>query len=416
MIVRVTDPVSTRPTDDAGLAAWTVEARRWLDAQVPRRPPERELVWGEGSDSVALFTNLDAAAERALVDELRAWQRTKQEAGYGSITWPVELGGAGLTPAHEQRFLRLEREYDTPARHEAVAITLDLVGPTILTCGSPEQQARYLPPLRRTNEMWCQLFSEPDAGSDLASVATRADRDGDHWVITGQKVWTSGAQFADFGYVLARSDPGAPRHAALTAFLVPMAAPGVEVRPLRQMTGGASFNEVFLDGLRVPDSARIGAVGEGWRAAITTLGFERMAATRSSGGGRDPLDLLVLVARRLGRTDDPVVRQRLADAWIGRRVRSWTMRRAASTLRAGGIPGPEGSIGKLAMTEGLRHLAGTAALVLGPRLLADAEEWGTYAWGELVNGVPGVRIAGGSDEIQRTIVAERVLGLPREPR
>ena len=243
-------------SDVPDLEEWLQDAERWLDGMVERRRPRADLVWGEGSDSVALFKNLTADQERAHVDAVRDWQRQKSDAGYGSVSWPVAVGGAGLPRPYELAFDRLESLYDTPEGHESVGITLDLIGPTILTCGTPEQQARYLAPLRRTDEMWCQLFSEPGAGSDLAGLQTRADRDGGEWVLNGQKVWTSGAQFADFGYIQARSDPAAPKHAGLTAFLIPMHAPGVEVRPLRQMSGGSSFNEVFLTDVRVPDSAR----------------------------------------------------------------------------------------------------------------------------------------------------------------
>ncbi len=403
-------------TDAADLDAWTGAARSWLDEHVPRRPPAAEAEWGVGSDSVALFKNLSADEERAHVDALRAWQRTKSDAGYGSITWPVEYGGGGLTPAHERAFLTLEHEYEIPESHEAVGISLDLVGPTILTCGTDDQKARYLRPLRRADEHWCQLMSEPGAGSDLASLQTKAERDGDRWRITGQKVWTSGAQLADFGYILTRTDPAAPRHEGITAFLVPMHAPGVEVRPLRQMSGGCSFNEVFFDGLEVSDAERIGEVGGGWRVAITTLGFERMAATKPAGGGTDTFDLLRLAAHHFGRDRDPVVRQALADVWIQRKVRALTIRRAAEALTAGGVPGPEGSIGKLAMTRGMQRVGEVAGLILGPKLAADTGEWGTFAWSELVNGVPGFRIAGGTDEVQRNIIAERALGLPREAR
>jgi alkylation response protein AidB-like acyl-CoA dehydrogenase len=362
---------------------------------------------------VALFKNLSAADELAHVRALQAWQREKSDAGYGSITWPAAYGGAGLTPAHEKAFAAIEREYLTPEGHEAVGISLDLVGPTILVCGTDEQKERYLRPLRRADEHWCQLMSEPGAGSDLASLQTRAVRDGDTWTITGQKVWTSGAQLADYGYIITRTDPDAPKHDGMTAFLIPMDAPGVEVRPLRQMSGGSSFNEVFLDGVEVPDGERIGEVGKGWRVAITTLGFERMAAAKPTGGGSDVFELLRLAAHHLGRDTDPLVRQGLTDAWMLRRIRSLTNRRALEAMKAGGVPGPEGSIGKLAATNGMQQLTAVASMILGPRLIADTGEWSTFAWSEYVNGVPGYRVAGGTDEVQRNIIAERALGLPR---
>jgi alkylation response protein AidB-like acyl-CoA dehydrogenase len=234
-------------------------------------------------------------------------------------------------------------------------------------------------------------------------------------VLNGQKVWTSGAQHADVGYVIARTDRTVPRQRAMTAFLVEMDTPGVEVRPLRQMSGGSSFNEVFFTDVRVADSDRVGDVGAGWHAMMTTLGFERAAATGGT-GGNDLFGRLVLLARHLGRDDDPVVRQLLADVYIERRVKSLTQRRAADRRRAGGVPGPEGSLGKLAYSNWLQHVSHVASVLLGPSLTADTGEWGTFAWTQLVNGAPGMRLGGGTDEIQRNTIAERVLGLPRDPR
>ena len=401
-------------TTTADIATFSQEARAWLVEHAPLREASEPARWGEGSDSMALFHNLSAEEERAHLDAARDWQRQKSDAGYGSITWPVEYGGAGLPPAYEAAFRREEARFETPTGHEAVSITLELIAPTILSLGTSEQKDRYLRAMRRTDEMWCQLFSEPGAGSDLASLSCRAVADGGGWILTGQKVWTSGAQYADFGYILCRTDPAAPKHRGLTAFLVPMDTAGIEVRPLRQMSGGASFNEVFLTDVAVPDSARLGEVNEGWRVALTTLGFER--AARSGGtGGADMFGRLLELARHLGRTDDPLVRQRLASVYLHGRLRSMNRRRASARLRAGGVPGPEGSISKLMLTQGLQEVADTAALLLGPHLVADTGDWGTYAWSEFVNGVPGFRIAGGSDEIQRNIIAERALGLPREP-
>ena len=398
------------------LAAWVDEASTWLDANASLRPPDT-AAWGEGTDAIYVFRNLPADQERAHIDALRDWQRRKSDAGYGSIAWPEQFGGAGLTPAHAAAFARLEEAYDLPESHEAFTISTELVGPTILTCGTEQQQARYLRPLRRGDELWCQMFSEPGAGSDLASLSTSAVLDGDTWVINGQKVWTSGAQYADHGYIQTRTDPGAPKHAGMTAFLLPMDAPGVEVRPLRQMSGGSSFNEVFLTEVRVPDTDRIGPVGGGWRVALTTLGFERMAGAVGGGGGEaDPVDRLIMLAKHLGRSDDPIVRQRLASAWIAKKVHLLTTQRAKATAKADGVPGPEGSIGKLTMTRQLLQVAETASALLGPRLTADTGEWGTYAWSEFVNGLPGYRIAGGTDEIQRNIIGEHSLGLPREPK
>jgi alkylation response protein AidB-like acyl-CoA dehydrogenase len=398
------------------LGDFLARAETWLENLVPRRPEQSNLEWGTGTDDVALFKNLTAAEERAHIDALRHWQQTKSDAGFGSISWPRAFGGAELPSSFHHAFSALERRFLTPVGHEAVSITLDLVAPTILTCGDDPQRARYLRPMRRTDEMWCQLFSEPGAGSDLASVTTRAERVDDRWVLNGQKVWTSGAQYADFGYILCRTDPDARRHAGLTAFILPMDSPGVEVRPLRQMSGGSSFNEVFLTEVELSDSCRLGEVGAGWSVALTTLGFERASATLSGASSDDLFQRLVLAAHHRGKKHDPLVRQALACLYVDGRVRTMTRRRVTEATKAGGVPGPEGSLGKLAWTQGLQQTAQVASLLLGMDLIADSGTWGTYAWSEFVNGVPGFRVAGGSDEIQRNIIAERVLGLPSDPR
>jgi acyl-CoA dehydrogenase len=235
-------------------------------------------------------------------------------------------------------------------------------------------------------------------------------------VITGQKVWTSGAQYSDVGEIIARSDPDLPKHKGLTGFLVDMKAPGVDVRPLRQMTGGASFNEVFFTEVRVPDDHRLGDVNNGWAVALTTLMNERAAiGAGGGGGGGGLLTRAIAMATAFGVTGDPLVRQRLADLVVRSRVAQYTNQRALDKIRAGQTPGPELSIAKLAGTQLSVRLADFVAGVLGPKLTADSGEWGTYAWNQLVLGTPGMRIAGGSDEVMRNIVGERVLGLPKDP-
>ena len=400
-----------------GLPSWLGAAERFLETHLERRRPQGSSIWGKGSDRVGLFHNLTVEEERALIQRARDWQRLKADAGYGSITWPVEYGGAGLPSTYESAFRRLEQSFVSPRIHEAVSISVDIVATTILALGTPEQKARYVRSLRRADELCCQLFSEPGAGSDLGSVATRAVRHGAEWVIDGQKVWTSGAAHADWGYLLVRTDTDAPRQRAMTAFIVPMHAAGVEVRPLRQMSGGSSFNEVFFSDVRVPDEARLAEVGSGWHAAMTTLGIERTTiSAASSGGGTDLFGRLTMLARQLGRDRDPQVRQGLADIYVLGRLRSLNARRAAANLAAGGVPGPEGSIGKLFTTHRAVRITEVVSQLLGPRLVADSGEWGTFAWAEFVTGVPGQRLAGGTDEIQRNAISERGLGLPREPR
>jgi len=269
----------------------------------------------------------------------------------------------------------------------------------------------------RGDTVGCQLFSEPVAGSDLAGIQTKAVRDGDEWLLTGQKVWTSGAQFSDIGEIITRTSTGESRHKGLTMFVVDMKADGVDIRPLRQMTGGASFNEVFFEDVRVPDSHRLGDVDEGWTVALTTLMNER-AAIGGGGAGIGNLSFTRFrdMARHYGLADDPITRQRLADIYVRQQVARFTNLRAMAKIRSGQLPGPEMSIAKLALTANMQRIAQVLGEILGPRLVADTGEWGAYAWSEFVLGIPGLRIAGGTDEVMRNIVGERVLGLPKEPR
>ena len=297
----------------------------------------------------------------------------------------------------------------------AFTIGLGMVAPTILAHAIPEVKERYLSPLYRGDLVACQLFSEPVAGSDLAGIQTRAERDGEEWIVTGQKVWTSGAQFSDIGEIITRTSPDKPKHKGITMFVVDMKAPGVEIRPLRQMTGGASFNEVFFNEVRIPDSHRLGEIDEGWGVALTTLMNERAAIGGGGGGGSVGFTRFREMVRHLGLDDDPLVRQRLADIYIRANVARLTSLRSMAKVRAGQAPGPEMSIGKLALTQGMQLTVKALTEILGPRLIADSGEWGTYAWAEFVLGMPGGRIAGGTDEIMRNIVGERVLGLPKEP-
>ena len=292
-----------------------------------------------------------------------------------------------------------------------------MVAPTILAHGTDVTKDAYLKAMYRGDIVGCQLFSEPGAGSDLASLQTRAERDGEEWILNGQKVWTSGAQYSDIGEIIARTDPDLPKHKGLTGFVVDMRAPGVEIRPLRQMTGGASFNEVFFTDVRVPDSHRLGDVNNGWNVALTTLMNERAAigAGGGGGGGGSLLHRAIEMARAFGLTSDPLVRQKLADLVVHARVMQYTNQRAMDKIRSGQLPGPEMSIAKLASTQQTGRLASVVAELLGPKITADTGEWGTYAWSQMLLGSPGGRIAGGSDEVMRNIVGERVLGLPKDP-
>ena len=396
--------------------AFTQDARHWLSNNAVLRPntTTADDAWGAGSDSVAVFFNLTHAQEHDLIEAARAWQQKKFDAGFGAISWPTEFGGGGMPRSFERAYSAEESRYQTPNAGELFPTSLGLIATTIAAYGTDDQKAKFLRPMLRTEILGCQLFSEPGAGSDLASLGMRAERDGDEWVLNGQKIWTSGAMFADIGEAICRTDPDAPKHKGMTAFLVPFKSPGVEIRPIKQRSGGSNFNEVFFTDVRVPDSLRLGGVGEGWRVALTTLGFER----DHSGGGTavgGSFRHLLNLARWLERTTEPTVRQQLAQAYIKARVAHYTNRRAAAGMKAGQTPGPEASLGKIIWTQGMQHTTEVVSLLLGPRLIADTGEWGTWAWREHVLGAPGYKIAGGSDEIQRNIIGERVLGLPKEP-
>jgi acyl-CoA dehydrogenase len=415
--------MTTAPAPAAApdLDEFTEEARAFLDAHVERRSTGhggsgRGFVWGEEDERVAIVEEKDPDEERADLALARTWVAARYDAGFGWIEGPVAYGGRGLTGEHTRRYRALEQAYAVPDL-SGFTVGFGMVGPTVAVHATEDVRRDLLPKIYRGDLLTCQLFSEPGAGSDLAAIATRAERDGDEWVITGQKVWTSGAHLADVGEIICRTDPDVPKHAGLTGFLVDMRAPGVEVRPLRQMTGGASFNEVFLTEARVPDTHRLGDVNAGWGVAVTTLMNERASIGSGMGLGPGPgsFDRLIAMVRHFGLEHDPFVRDRLADLYVRHRVNGLTTQRGAANLRAGGLPGPELSTAKLA---GVRYLAEVSAFVshvLGPRLVADTGEWGTFAWGQLVCGVPGGRLGGGSDEILRNIIGERVLGLPKEP-
>jgi alkylation response protein AidB-like acyl-CoA dehydrogenase len=397
-------------------ADFAEETRQFLAANyVPRADVAQPFRWGEGSDAVGLFEEADPETEAEQLEAVKDWRRRLWDAGLAWITGPEAYGGRGLPGAYQQIFDREARRFDVPG-NGMLTISLGMIAPTILAHGTAGAKARYLAALQRADLVACQLFSEPGAGSDLASVSTKAERDGDGWRITGQKVWTSGAQYSDIGEVLCRtSDDG--RHRNLTTFVLDMHAPGVEVRPLRQMTGGAAFNEVFFDGAWVPDDDRLGEVGGGWRVAITTLSNERAAIGGDGFGGAGLLnfDRYRQMVQVFGLADDAVVRQRLADLLIHQRVANYNRQRASANRLAGNPPGPEASIGKLALALQFQRIGEFVSLVLGPKLVADSGEWGTYAWAGLLLSVPGYRIGGGTDEVMRNIVAERVLGLPKEP-
>jgi alkylation response protein AidB-like acyl-CoA dehydrogenase len=356
-------------------------------------------------------------------DEYAAWYPTFANAGLVVPMWPRDYGGLGVKS-------RVARAVDTELAPLNLGrlnvLGLNLAGPTILAWGTDEQKARFLPPIVRNEEVWCQLFSEPGAGSDLASLATRAVRDGDEWVVTGQKVWSTWAHFSHFAMLIARTDPGVQKRRGITYFLLDLRQPGVEVRPLKQMTGEADFNEVFLNGARVPDANRLGEQGDGWKVANSTLSGERQMISGPGSGGIDRIggsgvDKLLQTARARGLATDPVVRQRLAALWSEEQIRRWTNARVRDNARAGRV-GPESSVGKVHSGELNQRTQALAVDLLGP----DAVAWDPMTVDPEVDaGLPhdvhgflrsrANTIEGGTSEVNRNVLGERVLGLPREP-
>ena len=384
------------------------EVEDWLRANLPSAWVEAVDAGDDGA--------LAAARPQLDYDD---WCARLGEAGWATPTWPREYGGAGLEPADARLVNEALNRYKVPRSFNIIGIGMG--GPTVMQWGSDELARRLLPPMAQHREIWCQLFSEPGAGSDVAGLATRAVRDGDEWVVNGQKVWTTLAHLAKWGMLVARTDPDAPKHKGMTYFIVDMKAPGVEVRPLRQMTGDAEFNEVFFNDVRIPDSMRLGPVGEGWMVATTTLMNERAALSgagsasdQNVGGGA--VDELVVRARKSGAWDDATLRQRLMQAVIEGRVIKMTNLRATAARKAGKQPGPEGSITKLFQAEYNKRLQNLAVDLLG----ADATAWRAddRDAGSAVRGFLRSRantIEGGTSEIMRNIIGERVLGLPKEP-
>ncbi|MFC5101928.1 acyl-CoA dehydrogenase family protein [Kibdelosporangium philippinense] len=348
--------------------------------------------------------------EHEQYESRREWDRKLAKAGWSCLGWPVEHGGRGASTQEQVIFYEEYAAANAPARVNHIGE--ELLGPTLIAFGTPEQQRRFLPKILAVEELWCQGYSEPGAGSDLASVSTTATVDGDDWVITGQKVWTSLAHEADWCFVLARTQPGSRRREGLSYLLVPMRQPGVEVRPIRQLTGTSEFNEVFFDNARTSKDMVVGEVGDGWRVAMATLAFERGVATLGQQVGfRRELDALIDLAKRNGAIDDPVIKERLTRSWIGLEV----MRAHALRTLSRKDPGYEASVSKLVWARWHRELGELAMQVRGPESMV-AVDGDLDEWQRLFLFSRADTIYGGSDEIQRTIIAERVLGLPKEPR
>ena len=389
-------------------AAFRAEARAWLESKAePLTPGQRRAApMGEGT--------------KGLLQKAREWQATKADDGWACITWPKEYGGRGASSIQSAIWNQEEAKFDVPPN--LFSIGQGMLAPTIMAHGTQEQKDLYLEKILRADEIWCQLFSEPAAGSDLAGLRTTAVKDGDDWIINGQKIWTSGAHYSDRGMIVTRTDPSAKKHAGITYFIVDMDAPGVEIRGIKQITGTSDFNEVFFTDVRVPDKNRVGAVNDGWRGAITTLMNER--ATIGAGGafGAGIRELIQLAKETTwnGRPaiEDPAVRQRIADFYVKMKGLEYTGLRTLTALSQGKTPGPENAIGKMVgaplrqeMSAFAMELQGEAGILTDPSVAGAA---GGFQQGYLA--APGLRLAGGTDEILHNILAERVLGLPGEVR
>jgi acyl-CoA dehydrogenase len=383
-------------SDSPGEVAFRAEVRAWLGANAPQR-----------RYGTTVMDNLtDKADTPEIVAAARAWQARKFEAGWGAITWPTEYGGRAGGAMQQIIFDQEESCFDVPTR--VLEIGLGLAGPTLLAHGTPEQKARWLLPLVRGEEIWCQLFSEPDAGSDLAALKTRAIADGDAWIVSGQKVWTSGAHHAQWGMLLARTDPDVPKSKGITYFVVDMHAEGVEVVPLRQITGGAHFNEVFLDGVRIPGDCVVGTVNGGWAVGRTTLFSERALVGRMLGNDSMTTDLIGLATaggRHLGAVD----RDELARLCILAAVIRYSGYRVLTSISRTGIPGMEATTLKLQVGDLFARAAGLACRLEG------ASGMGRGRWAEMLLSAPALRLGGGTDEIMKNLIGEMALGLPREP-
>ncbi|MDP6376624.1 MAG: acyl-CoA dehydrogenase family protein [Pseudomonadales bacterium] len=385
--------------DSPAEAAFRDEARTWLEANVPT---SEEL---EGLD---------------YIEQAKLWQKRKYDAGWACIRWPKEYGGRGASAIEQVIFNQEENKFDD-LPGGVFLIGQGMAAPTLMTWGKEEHMLRYLPKLASGEEIWCQLFSEPAGGSDLAALRTKAEKDGDEWVINGQKIWTSGAHYSDYGILVVRTDPNVPKHKGLSYFFLDMKSPGVEIKPIKQLSGDANFNEVYFTDVRIPDSQRLGEVGQGWQVAITTLMNER--ASVGGGGGGFGFDEILALARQVNVGDAPAiedsaVRAKLADWYCKRSGLKYTGYRSMTALSRGEIPGPENSIGKLVGAPMMQDMAsfGMDLLEMTGAIWDEAFAPLTGMIQAAYMGSPGMRIAGGTDEIMANIIAERVLGLPQEPR
>jgi alkylation response protein AidB-like acyl-CoA dehydrogenase len=390
-------------------AVFRTEAKAWIDANAPS---EFEAELSNASLGRIKLQKHD------IVEVAKAWQKKKADGGWVCLHWPKEYGGRGATPVERVIWQQEEGVYFKLT--SPFQIGEGMCGPTLMAYGSEADKRRYLPRIASGEEIWCQLFSEPSGGSDVAGLRTRAERDGDHWIINGQKIWTSGAHYADYGILITRTDPTVPKHKGLTMFYIDMKSAGVEIRPIKQANGMQEFNEVFFTNLRIPDKQRLGAVGDGWNVSLTTLMNERMSiGARLATGFPELFEFCSNLMTDDGLAiDDRATRSKLANWAVKASGLKYTSYRAISALSKGERPGPENSIGKLVAGSMLQDIAMYAMDLQGAGgMLTDpeaAEAAGQFQ--AMLMSSPSVRIAGGTDEILRNIIAERVLGLPGDIR
>ena len=385
-------------------AAFRAEARSWLEANAPRK--------GEPGD----FSNAHQSGEigeEEYTARAKAWQRRLWDGGWAGVAWPKAFGGRGGRPVEASIFAQEQGRFGVSTGLFVVAH--GMVGPTLMKHGTAAQQERFLPAMLRGDDIWCQLFSEPGAGSDLAGLRTRAvyDSTRDEWVVSGQKVWTSQARESSMGILLARTDPDVPKHRGITYFLLDMAAPGIDIRPLRQITGQSHFSEVFLDEVRISPDMIVNGVDGGWKAAVTTLSNERASITGSERGKE--FDLVLDLVRSRGLADDRLTRQQLADCYSRHQILTFLGYRMQTALSQGTPLGAEASVMKLFYAEHLRRLADVAVTTQGPQGALWDDARGRGLWQSRLLSALSIKIAGGTNEIQHNVIGERVLGLPREP-
>lgn len=390
-------------------AAFRQEVRDFIGAAAPHYLDEHLNRSGFGNTNTGDYDTLQ---------EAKKWQRTKAEAGWACLTWPTEYGGRGVSPIENVIWSQEEGVYSRLSG--TFIIGQGMCAPTMMAYASEEQKRRYLPKLASGEEVWCQLFSEPHGGSDLAGLRTKAEKDGDEWIINGQKIWTSGAQHSDFGILITRTDPDVAKHKGLTMFFLDMKSAGVNIVPIKQANGNSEFNEVYFDDVRIPDSQRLGAVGEGWRVSITTLMNERLAIGGSIATGFPEIYGLVRNLSLQGQPalENPAVKSKLADWYVKAAGLKNSASRMISALSKGDTPGPEASMGKLVAGNMMQDIAKFALDLQGQGgSLVDPDiAEGSARFQAMLLRSPAVRIEGGTDQILRNIIGERVLGLPADMR